>query len=274
MQRIVAFWNRGWIGKAAISLAVLVVACCVIGIFAPRTPRPASTSAPTSAAVQPAAAAQTEAPTAAPAPTEAPKPTNTPAPTETPAPTATPTEIPTPTPLPEPITLKGHGKIVTDKFTPPYSINRVTFEHNGERNFIVKSYAKDGKEDYLVNAIGPYHGMRPLLGDQELYFEIDADGDWTAVIEPLGQNDLYAGGADGSGDFVSDLFMPAKEGAVPYTFSHDGERNFIVQLHCAGGEDFVANEIGTTQGQVVVKMRKGPCLWEVQADGKWTIHPK
>jgi hypothetical protein len=284
MQRITALWNRGWIGKAVISLVGLLVVCCVIGILVPRSqqqPPAASAPATSAPAVQQAqqpqaavSATEAQAPTAAPKPTEPPKPTDAPAPTNTPEPTAPPTAPPTPTAAPEPVVLKGHGKVVTDAFTPPALVNRVTFEHTGQRNFIVQSYTKDGKQDYLVNKIGPYRGQRPLFGDQEVYFEINADGDWTVTIEPIGQNDAFSAGIDGEGDVVSDVFMPASEGAVPYTFSHDGKRNFIVQLHCAGGDGYVANEIGATQGQVVVRMKEGPCLWEVQADGKWSVKPK
>ena len=44
--------------------------------------------------------------------------------------------------------------------------------------------------------------------------------------------------------------------------------------YCAGGDDSVANEIGAVEGDVVVRFDTGPCVWEVQADGAWTIAPK
>lgn len=279
MERLRAFWNRGWLGKAVLSITGLLVLCCVIGILVPRrTPAPA-TGAPVAPTAQSVAAAVEQA-TTAPEPTSAPDPTDVPAstavpatvaPTETPMP---PTEVPTATPLPEPIVLKGSGKTVTEPLTPPVAVSRVVFTHTGKRNFAVKSFLKDGKEDLLVNTIGSYQGARPLFGDQEVFFEIDADGAWTVAIEPIGQNDAYADGMDGNGDSVSDLFMPAKQGPVPFTFSHDGKRNFAVYLHCAGGDDLLVNEIGAIQGDVVVRMVKGPCLWEVQADGAWGMKPK
>lgn len=275
MDRLRTFWNRSWMGKAVLSIAGLLILCCVIGILVPRrTPAAVTPTAP----VQQAAVAA-EQPTTAPEPTGAleptspPEPTNTPAPTETPAPTAPPTEVPTATPLPEPVVLQGSGKIVTDPVMPPSSVNRVVFTHKGQRNFIVKSYRKDGNEDYLVNKIGAYSGERPILGDQEVYFEVNADGAWTITIEPIGQDET-ANAIEGSGDVVSDLFWPAGASATPYTFSHDGKRNFIVHLYCAGGDDAVANEIGSTEGQVVVRLAKGPCFWEVQADGGWSMKPK
>lgn len=267
MERLRAFWNRGWFGKVIVSIVGLLIVCCVIGILAPKTPRAPAASQPT----------------AVPMPTTVPEPTSVPAtaaPSATPEPTALPTEIPTPTtepsptPLPEPITLKGHGKTVTKPFIPPGAVNRVSLTHNGQRNFIVQAYRTDGKEDVLVNTIGAYEGTRPIFGANEQYFEVNADGDWTITIEVVGVNPAYANGIDGTGDITSDVFMPAKEGATPYTFSHDGKRNFIVQLHCAGGDDVVVNEIGTVSGDVVARVREGPCLWEVQADGAWSVKPK
>ena len=278
MQRITTLWNRGWVGKLAIGLGAFVLVCCIFGAFARRTPAtPPTAAAPTAAAVQAVAATQsTVAPeaTAAPKPTEAPKPTATQAPTATPEPTAAPTAVPSPTPLPEPITLSGKGKVVTDKFTPPSKLNRVVFEHRGQRNFIVHSYKDDGSEDFLVNTIGNYNGEALLTGDTPLYFEVDADGAWSATVEPIAIAESGADAITGHGDVVTGVFQPASTGAVPYSFSHTGTRNFIVHLYCAGGEDFVVNEIGKAEGQVVVRFPDGPCLWQVQADGDWSVKPK
>lgn len=281
MERLQIFWNRGWFAKVIVSIVGLLIVCCVIGILVPRrTPVPAA-SAPSAPTRQPAA--QAERPTTAPestaipataGPTDTPAPTSTSAPTRTPEPTAVPTDPPTPTAPPEPVVLKGKGKVVTDPFMPPTEVNRVTFTHTGKRNFAVKIYRKDGDEDLLVNTIGAYEGSVPLIGQDEVFFEIDADGAWTATVTPLGQDDAVAAGLDGSGDTVSDLFWPANEGPVPFSFSHDGKRNFVVYLRCAGGNDLLVNEIGAIQGDVVVRMVKGPCLWEVNADGAWSMKPK
>lgn len=278
MDRLRAFWNRGWFAKAIVSIVGLLVACCVVGILVPKRPPAPAATAPTGAPAQPvAAAAQATTvpePTGVPEPTSAPAPTHTPAPTATAVPTAAPTDVPTATPLPEPVVLSGTGKTVTDPVMPPASVNRVVFTHQGTRNFIVTAFRKDGNEDHLVNKIGSYDGVRPILGGQEVYFEVNADGAWTITIEPIGQDDTIAAGIEGRGDVVSNLFWPAQEGATPYTFNHDGKRNFIVRLYCAGGDDSVANEIGAAEGQVVVRMAKGPCFWEVQADGAWSVKPK
>lgn len=275
MERLRAFWNKGWTGKVVLGVAGLLSICCVASVVvAALSPTPTA-QAPTGAApTAPVAAQATAAPEPTSAPTVPPPPTATPGPTNTPEPSATPEPTATPTPLPEPIVLKGAGKAVTDPFILPASINRVTLTHKGSRNFIVQSYGAGDKQDYLVNTIGAYNGIRPMIGEGEWYLEVNADGAWEIAIEPVGGEAGAAQGIEGSGDYVSGLFEPTKEGAVPYNIKHTGKRNFIVQIHCAGGRDVAANEIGAVEGSVVVRFGRGPCLWEVQADGDWSVKPK
>lgn len=272
MQRITALWNRGLIGKLAISLLGLVVVCCILGvIFAPRGQR--QTGQPTAAAgttAQPTTEQAAVAPEATAGPTETPAPTATPEPTDTPEP---PTATPEPTLAPEPIVIEGSGQTVTDPITLSEGVYRVTFTHDGRRNFIVQAYVGDDT-DFLVNTIGNYEGSRPLIGGNELFFEVNADGAWSIRVEPIAFDEAVASGAEGTGDQVTGLFTPAKEGAVPYAFTHSGKRNFIVQLHCAGGSDFAQNVIGAADNEAVVRFRDAPCFWEVQADGDWAIRPK
>ncbi len=129
-------------------------------------------------------------------------------------------------------------------------------------------------EELLVNTIGDYEGIRPLFGEGSYYFDIDADGRWTAKVEAIERQQSAARGISGNGDFVSGLFQPTEEGPVPFTFTHNGEGNFIVYLHCGGGTELVQNEIGSANGSSVVNFTEGPCLWDVQADGRWSIKPR
>lgn len=275
--RLREFWQRGIVGKLAIigaGVLGILMLCCVALLLVP-TPRTA-TNVPTTQLITPtaaAAAAATERPTEPPPPTETPAPTDTPAPTATPAPTPTPEPTATPTPLPEPVVLKGRGKVVTEPFMPPAPISRVIFTHAGRRNFAVTLYVNGERSDLLVNTIGAYEGTRPIVTDGEVFLEIDADGAWTAIVEPIPRDDSFAQGLEGSGDTVSALFAPLERG-TPFTFSHDGERNFVVTLFCAGGRQLVANEIGVVTGEVVVRSMDGPCIWDVQADGAWSVKPK
>lgn len=88
MERIRAFWNRGWLGKAVLSIAGLLIICCVIGVLVPRRIQAPAAAAPTAAPQ--GAAPVAEQPTAVPEPTGAPDPTDAPEPTQAPEPTAAP----------------------------------------------------------------------------------------------------------------------------------------------------------------------------------------
>ncbi len=220
------------------------------------TPGPSSTPAP---------------PTDTPPPTNTPLPTNTPAPTNTPLPTNTPpppTATPAPTATPEPVTLSGTSQTATDEVELPSPISIAHFTHNGQSNFIVRTYIGD-REDVLINEIGPYDGSRPLTNGPVI-FDINADGAWIIEIRPIGRQDSAA--FSGDGDDVSDLFAPPDRGA--WELSHNGESNFIVYLHCAGGSQVVQNEIGAVSGSTIIGFRDGPCFWEVEADGEWSLKPR
>lgn len=104
MQRIRAYWDRGWLGKVILisggAFGLLVLCCVLLLIFVPSAPRTAqtATAAPAGASVQ---ATEAPVPTALPAkPTDPPAPTQTSVSTATPAPTETPAPTTTPTPLP------------------------------------------------------------------------------------------------------------------------------------------------------------------------------
>jgi hypothetical protein len=214
------------------------------------------------------------APTATPTAT---RPTATPTRGATATPTATPprptsTPLPTSTPVPvvrPPIDLQGRGQTGTNPVLPPASISVVTLTHTGERNFIVHALS-GSKDTSLTNVIGPYRGQRPLFGGEAVAFDIRADGNWTIHLEAI-----QAGGSppfQGVGDAVSPLFTPPANG--PWDISHSGQRNFIVHLYCEDRESFIENEIGPVQGSRIIQFGRGPCFWEVRADGAWNLRPR
>jgi hypothetical protein len=190
--------------------------------------------------------------------------------TASPSPTSSPSSSPPPSPsAAQPVMLSGRGQTATQPVTPPADVSVVTLSHSGRSNFIVKVF-RDGDEELLVNEIGSYSGSRPLFGSSPATFDIRADGDWSILITPV----TVSGTPEftGRGDSVSGLFDTVPTGA--FEFSHDGRSNFIVWLHCAGGSVLVQNEIGRVQGSRIVPSRMGPCLWEVEADGNWSIRPR
>jgi hypothetical protein len=142
--------------------------------------------------------------------------------------------------------------------------------HSGESNFIVHVFRADS-EDLLVNKIGAYTGSRPLFGGEPVVFDVDADGAWTITLEaPATTTDPAF---SGEGDSASGLLIEEIEGGS-WEIAHTGERNFIVRLHCASGTELIANEIGPVAGSTVVNFGEPPCLWEVEADGSWSLVPR
>lgn len=186
-----------------------------------------------------------------------------------PAVAATPQPSPTPTPRPTPVSLKGTGQTATAEIRLPTPISVASFTHTGRRNFIVQVF-RGSDQDLLINTIGAYQGDRPLLGAAPVRLNIEADGAWTVTIAAI-----EGGGSPsvtGRGDAVSRQFQPPALGT--FEFTHDGERNYIVLLHCASGRDLVQNRIGAFEGSTIVRFGRGPCFWEVQADGSWTVKAK
>ena len=199
----------------------------------------------------------------------APVPTSPPRPTSPPAPTVTPRPTPLPSPTPAPVRLSGQGQDVTRAVQLPAAIVVVELRHSGSRNFIVKAHI-GGREELLANKIGGYHGLRPLVGPSPVTFAVSADGAWSIVLKPLTGGGQPA--VSGTGDYVSALFSAPSAGA--WEVQHTGKRNFIVKLHCRGGSDLVQNKIGAVGGSVFVTFPQGPCFWEIEADGRWSLRPR
>lgn len=168
-----------------------------------------------------------------------------------------------------PVKLSGRGRQATKEFTLPSPISVAEFTHSGSSNFIVYSFS-GGSKDLLINTIGRYSGSRPLVGSGKMILDIEADGSWTVNIEGL--SIASTARFSGKGDGVSGMFDAPSDGA--WEISHQGQSNFIVFLHCAGGSDVIANEIGSLDGSTVIQFPEGPCFWEVEADGNWSLKPR
>ena len=253
------FWARSWWIKGP---AIGVIAFIVIAIIAAA----AGGGSDDDAADQVSGGATAEATATAeevPATDEPAEPTSEPTAEPTPEPTAEPTAVP----IPDPVVLEGFGQFATESIDLPAPISVATFTHNGSSNFIVRVFPDD---ELLINEIGFYEGSRPLISDGPIFLDIDADGAWTVRIEAMGTAD--SAGFSGQGAAVSGLFDPPGDGA--WEIQHNGSANFIVYAHCAGGTDLVQNEIGAVSGSSVISFDDGPCFWEVDADGGWSLTPR
>ena len=189
---------------------------------------------------------------------------------------ATATPKPTPTPEPSPVVLSGKGDFVSDPVKLTFVAN-LTLTHAGARNFIV--YENQGTaKNLLVNTIGLYQGTRPLWADGQTLdgprtFEIKADGAWTLTMSPI-KCCATEGAFAGHGDAVSTSITSTDTSSKPWEISHTGTRNFIVYLRCDTGANLVVNKIGAYSGSALVALSKGFCIWDVRADGDWSIKPR
>jgi hypothetical protein len=77
----------------------------------------------------------------------------------------------------------------------------------------------------------------------------------------------------GQGESLAN-FSLNEGGLVRFTFSHTGERNFIVELYNAEGVyiDLLANEIGDYDGEDAVPLPPGDFFLSIQADGQWIVN--
>lgn len=173
-------------------------------------------------------------------------------------------------PASDALVYQGAGQSVIN-VSLPFDRTRITLTHNGSRNFIVWAYFPDNDRDLLVNEIGPYQGVRSIMGAGDVMLEIKADGEWSITFEPAARDDSVLNGMSGHGDFVSPVFFPVYTGPRAYNFTHDGQHNFIVTLECGSSWDLIQNEIGPVNNAAVAWLGSGPCWWDVRADGNWSF---
>jgi len=189
-----------------------------------------------------------------------------------------------PTPVPEPpsvqnlprgVAIHGHGTSQTDDIVPQFDtgltegIDLVTLTHDGRSTFIVSATEGDQTE-LLTSAIGAYSGQRPLVVQGPVSFQVTADGTWTVRVQPMARGGSPA--FSGTGDAVSAYFTPPTSTAA-WSVSHDGRSAFFVYAHCVGGSIVVEDRTGAVQDTAQITFSRGPCFWEVRADGAWSLTP-
>ena len=181
----------------------------------------------------------------------------------------TPAVAPTAAVVPTPTILRRSGQMATQPVTPPSPISVVSVGHSGSGIFIVKALIGT-RENVLINTIGAYQGQRPLFTQLPVTFDIQADGSWMLTIDivPRVPSPVF----QGRGDAVSGIFEAPAAGA--WDITHDGQRNFSVYLYCTGSSSLIHSMIGPTSGSRAITFPQGPCVWEVQADGAWSLRPQ
>jgi hypothetical protein len=174
------------------------------------------------------------------------------------------------------ITVEGHGSGKSDDVLPqfgpggvPIGIDLLTISHNGNSTFVVNAL-QGGQFENVLQAIGAYKGQRPLVVTDSVAFDVTADGDWSITI-----GRLSTGGQpsfSGRGDAVSAYFTPPDP--TVWNVSHDGRSTFRVYAHCAVRSILVEDVTGALQDAARIEFTRGPCFWEVRADGNWSLQPQ
>lgn len=201
-------------------------------------------------------------------------PPNSPAATEVPqAPAAS---EPTPVYASEPITFSGFGNTVTDPFVVPFPLARVTYDQTTDHLFQVRAYPTNGEtERLIVNEIGDVIGAWLFVASEdEYYFEIEADGNWSFTLEPLDVTAQNLDTLSGVGPWVTDLYRPARQGNTPYLVEFQGDGLAQIRLHCNNGTELVLNEIDSITSETVVDINGDLCFWEIEGDGTWSFTPR
>src|SRR3712207_1584367 len=99
--------------------------------------------------------------------------------------------------------------------------------------------------------------------------------DWSSDVCSSDLDATAADGLEGTGDTISGLFTPPEADRSVFVFSSRSEGYFGVRLICADGGDLLQNESGAVQdNETIVRFGQAPCLWQVQADGDWSIRQK
>ncbi len=168
----------------------------------------------------------------------------------------------------EPVYIDGHGSQVIEL---PGEHGIVTATGNGSGNFVVNVLDENNEStgDLLVNTIGAYEGTT-FYGrgwGTPAWLEVVADGPWSIAIEPVS----YAAEIALPGEGVGDAVYLYGGGSGAWTFTHEGQSNFVVYEYGSGIMPLRINEIGQYTGQVPI--RKGPAVIVVIADGWWSVTP-
>jgi hypothetical protein len=128
-----------------------------------------------------------------------------------------------------------------------------------------------GTENYLVNTLDPYEGVRSLDwdGGESTGFEVRATGPWRIEVLPLSVIPTFNTSVKGDGDMV--VRYTGDGSLAEITGNNDG-RYFDVRAFGAHGTDRLVSTSQPYAGSSQIS--GGSQFFEVQAVGSWTITVK
>ena len=181
---------------------------------------------------------------------------------------------------PDPINLSGPGQMATSPFQLESGLAVFSMSYQGDRNFIANLLNQNGADagrGALVNTIGSFQGSQAIqtrAGEHVL--DVQASGPWTITIEqPRPSSAPQTTSFSGNSQAATDLFELSK-GRKTFNMTHQGDRNFIVNLLDKNGADAgrgaLVNDIGPFNGSKAIQVPQDDIyLLQVQASGPWTI---
>ena len=182
---------------------------------------------------------------------------------------------PEPAPDPEPVqpqSFSGSGSEVVMLEPLGDDVFFATVTHQGSSNIALWSVDENGQDlDLLVNDIGNYQGQVALnFGEDPAALRVEADGDWSIDLVPLGEAPRWDGGTtyEASGDSIV-IVDGVADGLTPVTLTHQGESNFAIWAWGESHPDLIVNDIGVYDGTTLLP--DGSLVLQVEADGTWTI---
>ena len=169
----------------------------------------------------------------------------------------------------DPIELAGTGSETVEFEIPDSSPAIVRFTHDDSGLFQATSYTPDGEYiTFLTSSFFSYEGVRPLNFQEPPAgkFEINAEGEWTATIEPLSEVPEATAETKGGGDAVLKI---ADLNATTVNVRHSGSSNFQVSAWSEEHRKYLINEIGMFDSRVDIP--EDALFLEIVADGSWRL---
>ena len=168
-------------------------------------------------------------------------------------------------------TFKGSG----DDVITGVKVEKVSFVRficNGKNYTSVKAHYED-TYDLLVSAIGSYKGDNLLIpSDNEIAFEVAADGEWSLEIYELGYSSTDS--FSGNTDTVTGFFKCTSD---IYEITYSGTKYFSVKGYYERYDDYsynlLANETDSYSGKVFFKKKGEYAFFEITGQGEWSIEP-
>ncbi|NEB82234.1 TerD family protein, partial [Streptomyces sp. SID14478] len=174
---------------------------------------------------------------------------------------------------------RGNGVVTVDAPLPPGPV-LVEAWHHGGGYFGAHTLDRRNKEDELLfnSTLRDFRGrclVRPPQ-DRPLRLRVEADGDWTVLVQPLSvARHLGAGPLQGYGPEVVARTGPAADLDVDYAGDEDGGGYFGLKsleakaLSDPDAYDLLVND--TDRLRQTVPLPDGPLLLVLEADGPWQL---